>query len=133
MAVSKKNIKYITGEANYCYTTRTNESGRYPSHCYEVGLLNPSCEDEKFYNKLSKEEIIKHNDNNDTTLKIANSKYPIPMYDKNGKEMDIVKLQNGVKIMIAVSIKHNDNYDKDYLICHGIKLMEDYKPFNPFD
>ena len=132
--MEKKNIKYLSGEARYCYTTRPNDSGKYPTHCYEVGIDKVESEDKEFLDKLGDLEILKVDEDTDETyLKIANSKFPIPMYNMQGKEIDKCKLPNGTKIMLAVAIKHNDKFDKDYLVCLGIKLLEDYKPFNPFE
>ena len=132
--MEKNNIKYLTGEARYCYTTRPNDGGKFPSHCYEVGLDNVECEDKEFYDNLMALDIIKiDDDTNERYIKIANSKFPIPMFNMSGKEIDKCKLPNGTKIMLAVSMKHNDKFDKDYLVCLGVKLLEDYKPFNPFE
>jgi len=132
--MNKENIKYLSGEAYYCYTTRPNESGKYPSHCYEVGISNVETEDKEFLELIGELGIVKVNeDTQETYMKIANSKFPIPMFNMQGKEIDKCKLPNGTKIQLAVSMKHNEKFEKDYLICLGIKLLEDYKPFNPFE
>ena len=115
---------YVKGKSYYSFTTKTNESGKYPSHRYEVNLTDAVPELPEYGEIVN--EFIK-----DGKLKIANSKYPIPMFDMTNVKLDQpVGLSNGTELLIFV--ERNTGENGDYLICKAIKVCEPIEDFNPF-
>ena len=125
---------FITGKALYCFTNKPNKKGRMPSHNYEVGIKNPESD----YNidSFVKDTVIKDKEGNEQQverIKIANSKYPIPMFDMNNDRLPEPKaVPNDTDITIYVEVKHSNEFNQDYLVCKAIKLNEEVKEFNPF-
>lgn len=136
----------IKGNSYYSTTTKKNTKGKYPSNCYEVGLTdidlsNVTDEDEleqveKFISEHQKEVDVKEDGKvigTTSALKIANSKYEIPMFDMNANRLEnAVPLANGTPINIEVEIKHSDKFNTDYMTVKAIQVLEPIKEFNPF-
>lgn len=139
----------IEGESYYSSLAQPNNKGQYASNCYEVGIANPKIKISKKTDEAIAEVIkekfetdfLKANGTNldDTTedntifVKIKNSKYPIPCYDINGERIEAPRISNGFPIKVKVKLNYSEKYKTYYLTAIGVKLMEEYKPFNPFD
>lgn len=117
--MSENNNTYlISGAANFCYTTKTNDSGKYPSHMYEVCIIPTEVPSQvaKFVNHSGK---IK-----------CKSKFPFRMYDKNSDPIKQRSVPNDTDITIAVQINSGNN--GEYLSCKGIRFNSDVADYNPF-
>ena len=135
------NTKFIAkGTAYYCKLDNPNTKGKFPSNCYEVGIANPTfsfaknCTDEMvgeiFDNVIN--DLMK--DSEDTKfIKIANSKYPIKVYDMNNNIIDNPRISNGINLIAKFTIKYNTNFDKLFIVVNGVKLLDEYKVSTPFD
>lgn len=125
---------FITGKALYCFTTKPNNKGTMPSNKYEVCVTDFKSD----YNTEAfvTDTVITDKDGNEKQIeriKIANSKYPFPVFDVNNKRYDEAPfIPNGTPIELYVQVKHTDKFDKDYLICKAIKTLEVIEEFNPF-
>ena len=123
----------IKGKAYYCFTTKKNSKGKYPSHCYEIGILDPTSTDDidKFVKTrttiVDGAEIIEH------YIKIANSKYEFPMFDMDANRLSSsVAIPNGTEITIEADIKTNKEYNREYLVVKAVQINEHIQEYNPF-
>ena len=125
---------FISGKAMYCFTTRPNTKGNLPSNKYEVCVTN--MESDYNIEPFITDTVIKDKDGNETQverIKIANSKFPFPMFDVNNNRLaEPIIIPNETPITLFVKVKHTDQFNKDYLVCRAIKLNEVVKEFNPF-
>lgn len=110
---------FIEGKASYCFTTKTNEGGKYPSHMYEVGI-----KPEFFPAELSDFQ------KKDGTFK-AKSKFPFLMFDERAERIDVVAIPNDTPIKVAVSIIEGER--GKFLACDGIMFTSGVpEAYNPF-
>lgn len=126
----------IKGKAFYCFTTKRNDKGKYPSHSYEIGIKDPVIADTALEKFIKTRRIIVEDGTEviEDYIKIANSKYEFPMFDKNANRLDhSVAIPNDTKIIIDVDVKVNKEYDKEYLVVKGVQICEDIKEYNPFE
>lgn len=116
--MSDNNTYLISGAANFCHTTKTNESGKFPSHMYEVGVIPAEVPSPvaKFVNKSG---VIK-----------CKSKFPFRMYDKNADPIEQRSIPNDTDITVAVQVESGKN--GEFLKCMGIKFNSDVVDYNPF-
>lgn len=125
---------YITGKALYCFTNRPNRKGKMPTNNYEVGVTEFNSD----YNvdEFVSDTVIRDKDGNEKQIeriKIANSKFPIPMFDMNAVRLaEPIAVPNETDITLFVEVKHSNQFNKDFLVCKAIKLNEEVKEFNPF-
>lgn len=136
----------IKGKSLYSSTVRPATKGEYPSNCYEVcitdiEIVKATNEEEKFLTEYLNEHLkdveIKDKDGNVIekvkALKIANSRYEIPMFDQNANRLPkAVPISNGVEITLELQKNHSDKFKTDYLVVKAIQVNEPIKEFNPF-
>lgn len=134
----------IKGKSIFSSTTKKVTKGKYPSGKYEVGIYDVSvvngADDEiSNFNSIYQDRVqtIEVDLDGQTveiqSLKIKNSEYEFPMFDKhNNRLSSSVPLKNGTNITLDISIKHSDTYNKDYIVVNAIRVDEDIVEFNPF-
>lgn len=143
--MAKNNVEFIiTGESYYSSLAQPNSKGKFASNCYEVGIENPSVNFSKNTDEKSRKHALavfetyikditsETGDVIGQSVKIKNSKYPIPTFDNEGNRIDLPRISNGTKLIVKVKTAYSDNYSKDYLTVMAVKLIDEYKPFNPF-
>lgn len=126
----------ISGEAFYCFTTKVNRTGKFPSNCYEIGIANPVCDsgdDISAYIKTAKVKDDKGKEFEVPYIKIANSKYQFAMFDKFAEKLEKpVSLSNGTAIRVNCNEKYNKQFDTNYLVVSAVQVLDDITEFNPF-
>ena len=126
---------FITGNAHFCYTTKVNTNGKFPSLCYEVGINNNETEfvfDGDESHQVISKYIKRDKSDKFDYLKIANSKFGFNMFDLNKQRIEPIAIPNGTRIKLAVTEKHSEKYNSDYLVCVGIQILEPIPENNPF-
>lgn len=131
-----ENVKfYAKGLSFYSHTNKPETKGKYASNKYGVGLkdFEFNTKDDELV-KFINDNFVRENKDGIEFIKSNNSIYPITVYDKNNKRFDeSIPLSNDTMIYVSFSIKINPQSMKPYLIVNGVKLTEDYKPYNAFD
>ena len=123
----------VTGKAHYCFTSKVNDKGNFPSNCYEVCVIPEKITGEDDAVSFFNTHFIKNNTNTGVTyVRCANSKYPFKIFDKDNNRINSnIAIQNDTTIAVAFEMKNKNG--RDYLICNGIKLKDDFKEYNPFN
>lgn len=130
----------IKGESYYSSLAQPNSKGKFASNCYEVGFKNPevvcknsASKEEKKNIKTIVDEYLKETEEGEKFIKIKNSRYPILTLDNSGKKIELPRISNGVKMFAKCKINFSEQFNKDYITVLAVKLIDDYKPFNPFE
>lgn len=138
----KENLEFIIkGESYYSSLAQPNNKGQFASHCYEVGVKNPvvvlskntTKKDGEAITKLVESLIKTNEDTEEKYIKVKNSRYPIATYENNGNKIELPRISNGIKFIVKCKTAHSEQYNTDYLTVKAVKLIDDYKPFNPFE
>lgn len=138
----KENLEFIIkGESYYSSLAQPNNKGQFASHCYEVGIKNPVVVLSKNTKKADAESITKlfeslvkvNDETKDKFIKIKNSRYPIATFENNGNKIELPRISNGIKFFAKCKTAHSEQYNTDYITVMAVKLIDDYKPFNPFE
>ena len=138
----KKSYEFIVkGGSYYSSLAQPNTKGKFASNCYEVGIKNPTIVCRKSATKTEVEKInsivndyIKTiEDTADNFIKVKNSKYPIPTFENNGNRIELPRISNDTELIVKCKTNYSEQFSKDYITVIAVKLVEDYKPFNPFE
>lgn len=126
--ITENNI-IIEGKSFYSCTKHPATKGKYPSNKYELGISDFDIK--SLDNQL--EPYVK-DDDGVNYIKVANTKYPFRMYDKDMNEYnEPVSIPNGTSIRVAFSIKWSEKWNKEYLSVEGIQVLDELVKYNPFD
>lgn len=139
----------ISGQSYYSSLAQPNTKGNYASNCYEVGIANPKLRiskktsdeiadviKEKFETEFLKTTNTEMDKDGECIIytKIKNSKYPIPVFEENGKtKIDLPRIANGTEITAKCKLNYSEKFDSFYLTVVAVKLEQEYKVFNPFE
>lgn len=138
----------ITGNSLFTCLTRKNTKSKMPSNAYEVGVeidkdfeITSANNDEKewlaeYISTHTKDINYKGKDGKEVVkriFKIANARFPIPLFDENAVPMDRpVPIPNGTSITLEIEKKFSDEFTKEYLVVKAVKLNEHIEEYNPF-
>ena len=132
----EKKVK-VVGKSYYSYPTKAKENLNGQMK-YGVGIIvdtfgiNKNAEN---YNilKTSFEKMLKTKEVG-TVLIVANSNYPLSVYDKDNKEIENAYIKNDTNIEVVLSFKWSKLNNNFYLTVDGIKILDDYvSKTNPFE
>lgn len=136
-----KDLEFIIkGESYYSSLAQPNSKGKFASNCYEVGFKNLEIVCKNSETKENKKNIetvvnehIKETDEGEKFIKIRNSRYPIPTYTNAGEKIELPRISNCTKMFAKCKINYSEQFNTNYITVLAVKLIDDYKPFNPFD
>lgn len=137
----------ITGKSMFSSTTKKSTKGKFPTHCYEIGITDINIED--YNNELDKEflsdyidkhlKTVEYTDNETgevvevQILKIANSKYQFPMFDMNAERLEkSVPLSNGTNIRLELAKRYSEEFKTDYIVVKAVQVLDEIIDYNPF-
>lgn len=132
--MNKEKKVLIIGKAFYANVSKKNQDGKYG-----VGISNPEYHINKGAEKqeVLKEVIegfIKHNEEkNVDVIQIRNSKFPLRVYNKNNEPIDNAYIKNDTNIQAVCSYRWDEPRGKFYLVVDGVKILDDYKNYHPFE
>lgn len=119
----------IRGKSNYAHLSKPNNKGKYGIGVAEIeNILVNSDENVEEMRAFFKDTFV-----SDGACQFENSKYPINVQTVTGEPIEGVRLSNGFPIDVIVSLKYNETHKKYYCVVDGVKLLEEYKPFNAFN
>lgn len=132
----EKKVK-VVGKSYYSYPTKSKENLNGQMK-YGVGIIvdtfgiNKNAENYDIL-KTSFEKMLKTKEVG-TVLTVANSNYPLSVYDKDNKEIENAYIKNDTNIEVVLSFKWSKLNNNFYLTVDGIKILDDYvSKTNPFE
>lgn len=132
--MNKEKKVLIIGKSFYSNVSKKNNDGKYG-----VCISNPDYHINK---GAEKQEVLKevlygftkyNEEKNVYMIQIRNSKFPLRVYDKNNQPIDNAYIKNDTNIQVVCSYRWDESRGKFYLVVDGVKILDDYKNYHPFE
>lgn len=119
----------IRGKSNYAHLSKPNKNGKFGIGVAEIeNILVNSDENIEEMRAFFKDNFVSNG-----VCQFENSKFPIKVQTVTDESIEGVRLSNGFPIDVIVSLKYNKTHKKYYCVVDGVKLLDEYKPFNAFN
>lgn len=124
----------IVGKAFYINACKPNKDGKYG-----IGISSPECHINKNAENIAilketMEKFIKRDDKtNLDVIQVRNAKFPLKVFDKDNVEIENARISNGTNVQAVCSFKWDSERNKFFLTVDGLKILDDYKAYHPFE
>lgn len=132
--MNKEKKVLIIGKAFYINAVKENKDGKYG-----IGIASPeyhinkNAENASVLRETMDNFIKKDDKSNLNVIQVRNSKFPIRVYDKDNMELKNARIPNGTNVQAVCSFKWDSDRNKFFLTVDGLKILDEYKPYHPFE
>lgn len=125
----------VNGKSFYSNLSKANKKGKYGVGITDIEKIMVNCEKgkEKALLALFNDSFLKTNKDGVVHCSVSNSNYPLSVQDKDGNPLGNVYIKNGFPISVVFELRRDSIHGKDFCVVNAIKLLEEYKKFNPFN